>query len=253
VTAAFLGRGATDFVPAELLAGIATPRHEPVLTELEAAGFASLDLDSRTRLLVELGARGGETRQLMRELKGAVMGLFYALPENPSWPALGYPGPVTAPPSPEQAPKTIRVESLEGPRATLEADVCVVGSGAGGSVIAAELQRAGRSVVVLERAGYRNEADFKQLELVGAQEMFLRGGLFFSDTGSMGLLAGATLGGGTVINSMVCLRPPARVRAEWAASGLPEIDTAEFDDHLDEVSRRINVNTGRRGLSFFRI
>jgi choline dehydrogenase-like flavoprotein len=243
LTVAFLGRAATDLLSAETLAGIATTRHEPVLAELDAAGFGSLDLDGRTRLLIELGARGGETRQLLRELKGGVMGLFYALPENPSWPALGYPGPVTAPPSPEQAPKTIRVESLEGPHATLEADVCVVGSGAGGSVIAAELQRAGRSVVVLERAGYRNEADFRQLELVGAQELFLRGGLFFSDTGSVGLLAGATLGGGTVINSMVCLRPPERIRAAWAAAGLAGLDTTEFDEHLDEVSRRINVNT----------
>jgi len=236
----FMRRAASDFVPAELLAGIATPRHEPVLAELEAGGFASLDLDARTKVLLELGARGGETRQLLRELKGGVMGLFYALPDNPSWPDLGYPGPVTEPPP---APKTIGVESITGPQATLSADVCIVGSGAGGSVIAAELQRAGRSVVVLERAEYRNEADFKQLELVGAQELFLRGGLFFSETGSMGLLAGATLGGGTVINSMVCLRPPARIRADWAAAGLDGLDTADFDNHLDEVSRRISVNT----------
>ena len=242
-TTAYLRRSASDFVPADVLAAIAPPRYEPVLAELEAAGFVSLDIDARTQLLVELGARGGEARQLLRELKGAVMGLFYALPENPSWPALGFPGPVTAAPSAEEAPKTIRVESLAGPRATLEADVCIVGSGAGGSVIAAELQRSGRSVVVLERAAYRNEADFRQLEAVGAQELFLRGGLFFSETGSMGLLAGATLGGGTVINSMVCLRPPDRIRSEWAKMGLPGIDTPEFDDHLDAVSQRINVNT----------
>jgi choline dehydrogenase-like flavoprotein len=246
-TAAFLRRSATDFLPQGTLAGIASPRHEPLLAQLESAGFAELDLERRTEILIELGASGGEPRQLLRELKGAVMGLFYALPDaegrNPNWPALGYPGPLTEPPPPEQAPKTIRVERLSGPRATLTADVCIVGSGAGGSVIAAELQRAGRGVVVLERAGYRNEADFRQLELVGAQELFLRGGLFFSDTGSMGLLAGATLGGGTVINSMVCLRPPDRIRAEWAAMGLAGLDTAEFDDHLDAVSRRINVNT----------
>jgi choline dehydrogenase-like flavoprotein len=233
----YMRRSASDLLTPDVLAGIATDRHEPVLAELEAAGFTSLDLDARTRLLVELGARGGATRQLLRELKGAVMGLVYALPENPNWPALGYPGPVTEPP---QAPKTIRVESMSGPSATLRAEVCVVGSGAGGSVIAAELQQAGRSVIVLERAAYRNEADFKQLELVGAQELFLRGGLFFSDTGSMGLLAGATLGGGTVINSMVCLRPPERILAEWNRMGL-ELD--EFDDHLDAVSERINVNT----------
>ncbi len=242
-TVAYLRRAASELLDEKLLAGIASTRHEPVLAELEAAGFAGRDLEERTALLIELGARGGESRQLLRELKGAVMGLFYALPDNPNWAALGYPGPSTAPPSAEQAPKTIVVESISGPRATLAADVCIVGSGAGGSVIAAELQRAGRSVIVLERAAYRNESDFHQLELVGAQDLFLRGGLFFSDTGAMGLLAGATLGGGTVINSMVCLRPPERIRAEWAAGGLEGIETAAFDEHLDAVSRRINVNT----------
>ena len=242
-TVAYLRRAASELLDEKLLTGIASTRHEPVLAELEAAGFAGRDLEERTALLIELGARGGESRQLLRELKGAVMGLFYALPDNPNWPALGYPGPSTAPPSAEQAPKTIVVESISGPRATLAADVCIVGSGAGGSVIAAELQRAGRSVIVLERAAYRNESDFHQLELVGAQDLFLRGGLFFSDTGAMGLLAGATLGGGTVINSMVCLRPPERIRAEWAAGGLEGIETAAFDQHLDAVSRRINVNT----------
>ena len=100
----------------------------------------------------------------------------------------------------------------------------MIGSGAGGSVIAAELQAAGRQVVILERAGYRNEADFRQLELVGANELYLHGGLFWSEGGSIGLLAGSTLGGGTVINSMVCLRPPADIRAEWAALGLDGVD-----------------------------
>ncbi len=246
-TIAFLRRSATMVIPPETLRGVVAARHEPVFSELESAGFPGLDLEGRTRLLLELGARGGETQQLLRELKGAVLGLFYALPDaagrNPNWTALGYPGPVTEPPSPARAPKTIPVESLSGRSVALSADVCVVGSGAGGAVIAAELQRSGRSVVILERAAYRNEADFRQLELAGAQELFLRGGLFFSDTGSIGILAGATLGGGTVINSMVCLRPPERIRAEWARLGLAGLDTSEFDAHLDAVSSRINVNT----------
>ena len=97
-TAAFLRRSATDVLAPETLAGIAGPRHEPLLAELESAGFAELDLERRTKILVELGARGGEPRQLLRELKGAMMGLFYALPDaegrNPNWPALGYPGPL---------------------------------------------------------------------------------------------------------------------------------------------------------------
>jgi choline dehydrogenase-like flavoprotein len=111
-------------------------------------------------------------------------------------------------------------------------------------VIASALQAAGLSVVVLERGGYRNEADFRQLEDVGARDLFLRGGMFFSSDGSLGLLAGATLGGGTVVNSMVCLEPPQDVRELWAAAGLEGLDGSEFDGHLASVSQRIGVNTG---------
>jgi choline dehydrogenase-like flavoprotein len=242
--AAFRRRSAADLSIAELVEPGLGGSQAALLDELAARGFADRDLAARTAQLHELG-RDPAMRQALRELKFAVMGLYYALPDaddrNPNWAALGFPGPATAPPSDAQAPKTIAVERLDGPT-TLQADVCIVGSGAGGSVIAAELQAAGLQVVVLERAGYRNEADFRQLELVGASELYLRGGLFWSEGGTIGLLAGATLGGGTVINSMVCLRPPAEIRAEWAALGLEGLDGPEFDVHLDAVSERMHVN-----------
>ncbi|UCE87034.1 MAG: NAD(P)-binding protein, partial [Deltaproteobacteria bacterium] len=44
------------------------------------------------------------------------------------------------------------------------ADVCVIGSGAGGAVAAAELARAGRSVVVLEQGAHWTKSDFTQRE-----------------------------------------------------------------------------------------
>src|SRR5204862_487268 len=80
------------------------------------------------------------------------------------------------PPSAVEVPKTIAVERVSGAERSFAADVCVVGSGAGGSVIAAELQRAGFDVLVLEQGEYRNEADFHQRELPAASELYLRGG-----------------------------------------------------------------------------
>ena len=53
---------------------------------------------------------------------------------------------------------------------TLSADVCVVGSGAGGSVVAAELAAAGKNVVVLEEGRYWTSEDFTQRE----EEMLLK-------------------------------------------------------------------------------
>ena len=77
---------------------------------------------------------------------------------------------------------------------TIEADVCIVGSGAGGGVIAGELARAGKQVCVVEMGGYYNEADFNGLELGAYERMYLNGGPFPTAEGQVSLLAGSCLG-----------------------------------------------------------
>ena len=78
---------------------------------------------------------------------------------------------------------------LSGTSETLECDVVIVGSGAGGSVIAAECARAGKTVLVLEMGQYRNEQDFNQLEVQGYQELYYGGGLATSESGSISITA----------------------------------------------------------------
>lgn len=204
----------------------------PVLDALAARGFADADVETRLSVFRELAS--GALRQPLRELRSAVLAGFYVRPEEAS--AIGYP----LPPAPPATPKTIQVERATG---RIEADVCVVGSGAGGSVIAAELQQRGLQTVVLEAGGYRNEADFHQLEARAPAELYLHGGLFYAEGGTIGILGGATLGGGTVINSMVCLRPPDALRREWVASGLAGLDDASFDAHIDAVWSRLSAGT----------
>ncbi len=217
-----------------------------LLDEVAATGFAEQSLEQRTARLHELARELPEGRLAVKQLKVMVFGTLVAAVDehdrNPVWEAIGFPGPLSAPPSAEQAPKTIPLEHVAGAHAVLEADVCVVGSGAGGSVIAARLAQAGRSVLVLERGGYRNEADFRQTE-ASAADLYLRGGIMWSEHGEMGLLAGSTLGGGTVVNSMVCLRTPPEVRDAWAAMGVEGVAGAAFDEATDRVWERLNVNT----------
>jgi choline dehydrogenase-like flavoprotein len=250
----FYARSASDLgVPAQiegLLAQTAMPEEieavGQLLDALAAKDIAGLSLEDRTALVHGVAASGPEAKFGLRQLRGLTFLFFYGLADesghNPNWGAIGYPGPLSAPPSAEQAPKTIAVERLSGETATLQADVCVVGSGAGGGVIAAELAKAGRSVVVLEMGGYRNEADFKQLEMAGMFELYLGGGLAGSEDGSIAILAGSTLGGGTVVNYMNCIRTPDHIRREWAAMGVEGIGETVYEGHIDAVWRRLGVN-----------
>jgi choline dehydrogenase-like flavoprotein len=63
-----------------------------------------------------------------------------------------------------------------------------------------------------------------------------------SEDGSIAVFAGSTLGGGTVVNYMNCLRTPDPIRAEWTAHGLDGLDDPAYDQHIDAVMKRINAN-----------
>ena len=158
---------------------------------------------------------------------------------NPTWSRLGYPGPIAAAPD---VPKPIRPVTFDTDT-EIQTDVVIVGSGAGGGMVAAELAEAGHDVVVLERGNYLNESDFTQRELEMLAAAYLDGGLRTTTDGGMVLLAGACLGGGTVVNYTTSFRTPDSVRAEWAkTSGLQLFTSSWFESALDAACARLGVN-----------
>ena len=59
---------------------------------------------------------------------------------------------------------------------------------------------------------------------------------------SVGLVAGACLGGGTVVNFSTSFRTPDDVRAEWASHGVPAFAAEDYTASLDAVNMRLGVN-----------
>src|SRR5512132_2742233 len=200
--------------------------------------------ESREQILRNTALSDPRAAAGVAALIGMTLFLHYGAPDpetgqNPNWKAFGYPGPISAP---SQVEKPLRIHEPEGSEETLEADVCVVGSGSGGAVVAAVLAASGLDVVVLEAAGYYNESDFDQLELKAYQEMFWRGGPTPTAEGNVSLVAGTTLGGGTTINWTNCLRTRPSVREQWAEHGLGDVGESAYDRHLDAVMKRISAN-----------
>jgi choline dehydrogenase-like flavoprotein len=199
---------------------------------------------SREQVLKNMTLASPEAAAGIQALTAMTLFLNYGLPDpetgqNPNWKVFGYPGPVSAPPP--AAPKPIE-PIVPDDGATLEADVVVVGSGSGGSVIAGALAGQGQKVIVLEASGYFTEQDFNQLELPAYQEMYWRGGPTPTADGNVSLQAGTALGGGTVINWTNCLRTYPWVREQWAREHrLEGVDGPDFERHLNAVLERIGA------------
>ena len=212
-----------------------------------ATGFRDLSPADRERYLLSWAhSRLPLRRSGFQAFRKLLTFLAYADPGQPGSPnplhaAIGY-RPERAPVTP--TPTSVRPIALEpgNDPATLEADVVVVGSGAGGGVIAAELTRAGRSVVVLEAGPFVDEATMPTDELDAYDRLYLDHGLLTTWDGSVTLLAGTAVGGGTVVNWMTSIPAPVDVRAEWVAGhGIDGIDGAEFDDDVAAIEAELGV------------
>ncbi len=124
----------------------------------------------------------------------------------------------------------------------LEADVVIVGSGAGGGVIAAELSAAGRSVVVIEAGPFLDEAHLPADELDAFSRLYLNHGLLTTWDGAVTMLAGSAVGGGTLVNWMTSIAAPDDVRADWAREhGLDGVDGPGFDADVATIERELGV------------
>jgi long-chain-alcohol oxidase len=210
-----------------------TGRPAPVSGLSPAAAEALLQRWWRSRLPLQ--------RRLAAALQGVTMLAGYGWP-GPARDATGYPGPLGAAPD---VPRRLAPLELAGDQ-ELACDVVVVGSGAGGGVAAAELARRGLDVLVVEKGGYAAERDFHHLEGDAYQQLYLYGLTLTTDDLACRIVAGSTLGGGTVVNYTTSFTPPPRVLAEWAeVSGTDAFVSGEVAASLDAVAERVGVTTGQ--------
>lgn len=127
---------------------------------------------------------------------------------------------------------------------TLDCDVCIIGSGAGGGVTAARLTAMGLSVVVLEDGGNNNRSNFSGEESDAYPRMYQERGLRATDDLAISILQGRTLGGGTTINWTTCFRTPPRILAHWAQRhGVLGWSEAELAPHFAAVEERLGIET----------
>ncbi|QXD16814.1 GMC family oxidoreductase [Rhodocaloribacter litoris] len=97
----------------------------------------------------------------------------------------------------------------------LETDVCIVGSGAAGAVLAYRLAEQGRSVLVVERGRYVQPKDFTEDEVDMIGKLYADGVFQQTRDFRFTVLQGSCVGGTTVVNNAVCFDPPEHVVDHW--------------------------------------
>jgi len=200
--------------------------------------FSRLPREQRERLLLAWStSRIPQRRTFFQTVKRLACFFAYADPgptgRNPRWAAIDYVVPDhPLPPRNAVADAIVRPANGDG-TLELDSEIVIVGSGAGGGLVAARLAELGHEVLVLEAGPYAPEPEMPTDELAAFDRLYLDHGM--ASTADLGLpiLAGAALGGGTLVNWMTCIEPPAWLRADWAHEhGLEGFDGSPTDADL---------------------
>jgi choline dehydrogenase-like flavoprotein len=128
--------------------------------------------------------------------------------------------------------------------AVSRADAVVVGSGAGGAMVARSLARRGLDVVIVEEGRRWSVEEFRTRHpLARYAELYRDGGTTIAiGRPPIVLPVGRGVGGTTLVNSGTCFRPPDRVQRLWRDDwGVSLADPDEFDRHLTDVEQTIRV------------
>jgi len=124
----------------------------------------------------------------------------------------------------------------------LQCDVCVVGSGAGGSVLAHELVSRGLQVVMLEEGGYHTRREFDLQESKAFPNLYQELGNRTTDDLSVTILQGRSVGGGTTVNWCSSFRTPKRILDHWR--DVHRVDGLSEDvlrPHWEAIEKRLHI------------
>jgi len=127
---------------------------------------------------------------------------------------------------------------------TETADVCVIGSGAGGATVAAALSEYGLDVVILEEGGYYQSREFTQKPTEMIPKLYRDAGAsVIMGEPVIAFAEGRCVGGSTVINGGMCWRIPEKVLKRWKWEfGLDDFTPENMDKYYSPVEKRINVS-----------
>lgn len=222
--------------------------------------MTQMDVALRERYVAAWHNTWWSTKRIVkRYVEATIFANYYSMPDIAKR-VCGYDPKFKPPLSTQDFPSENLIRNFPNKNIHEDVDVCVIGTGAGGAVVAKELAQAGHSVVVLEEGGYFTDCDFGADTVTMVKKLFRNAGV----TNTFGwptiyITLGRCVGGATLINSGTCFRAPDAVFEKWASNfGLVNWAPSHMKTHYDEVERAICVAPteerfqGRSGVFFER-
>ena len=125
---------------------------------------------------------------------------------------------------------------------TVEADVIIIGTGAGGGVSAEVLSQAGFNVIMIEEGNLHTSTDFKMDEVDSYGKLYQEGAARATKDGAINIFQGRTVGGTTAVNWTSSFRTPGETLQHWANHhGVKGASAEEMQPYFEKMEQRLNI------------
>jgi choline dehydrogenase-like flavoprotein len=125
---------------------------------------------------------------------------------------------------------------------TLDCDVVIVGTGAGGGVAADLLTRAGLAVVLIEEGPLKSSRDFKMREADAYPALYWESAARKTKDKAINILQGRAVGGSTTVNWTSSFRTPPATLGFWREQfGLADYTPEALDAHFVQAETRFAI------------
>ena len=123
-----------------------------------------------------------------------------------------------------------------------DADVCIVGAGAGGGVSAEILTKAGLKVILVEEGPLKSSRDFHMKEADAYPQLYQESAARKTRDKSINILQGRCVGGSTTVNWTSSFRTPEATLAHWRTEhGLAAYTAGALQPWFEAMEARLSI------------